>query len=112
MMPAAPGMEMARAFASMCAVFDLVSRGAGAGAVGLRFYSGFLFGSWRLVSPVVLLGGLPDCATVTPRRVHIPAALPAPPELFLGPALIFRKPFLPPLAALLWLPTWSDPFRY
>lgn len=62
MMPAAPGMEMAHAFASMCVVFDLVSRGAGAGAVGLRFYSGFLFGSWRLVSPVVLLGGLPDCA--------------------------------------------------
>lgn len=60
MMPAAPGMEMARAFASMCVVFDLVSRGAG--AVGLRFCSGFLFGSWRLVSPVVLLGGLPDCA--------------------------------------------------
>lgn len=60
MMPAAPGMEMAHAFASMCVVFDLVSRGAG--AIGLRFCSGFLFGSWRLVSPVVLLGGLPDCS--------------------------------------------------
>ena len=77
----------------------------------LVWKTGACFSHLTLDSPLSCPHSLPPCFVhILPRLfLCLPHC-----SRFVGSlaSLIFRKPFLPVLAVLLWLLTWSDPLRY